>query len=233
VGDGEDHGTAYLPFVTAYRLPLFPLPLVLLPGVPQPLHIFERRYRALLADCTRGNGKFGILYLEPGMEEEEMAPGHVGCVAGIEEQETLADGRSNVLVRGDERFVLEGMVDDPAPYRVGLVQPHEDVEEEAAALAEAAERTSELFRRAGRAAQTLANDRGSLPSLPDDPGLLSFVIAGTIELDADSRQRLLNERSPLVRLAELEGLLASAVEPLERRAAVHVRARSNGAGLEP
>jgi Lon protease-like protein len=216
--------------VSASTLPLFPLPLVLFPGAPLPLHIFEPRYRQLLTDCLAGDRRFGIVFRPEGIEERELPPGHVGCVARIEQSETLPDGRSNVVVVGVERFALTRFVDSPHLYHIGEVQRYEDLVEPDEALAPAAERIRRLFARVGSAARTLADDANPLPDLPDDVGLLSFAIASLIDLDASARQRLLISRSPLGRLREIESLLAPAVEPIEVRATVHSRAKENGQG---
>jgi Lon protease-like protein len=211
-------------------LPLFPLPLVLFPGVPLPLHIFEPRYRRLLVDCLEGDRQFGIVYRPDGVAERELPAGHVGCVARVETSETLPDGRSNVLVVGLGRFVLERFVESDAPYNVGLVTDYDDEAESGAETAGLAERVRDLFGRVGRAARTLADDRDPLPELPDDPARLSFAIAAVIDLDAGRRQRLLASRSPAGRLHDLEGVLGRALGTLEQRAEVHARAKGNGRG---
>jgi Lon protease-like protein len=213
------------------RLPLFPLPLVLFPGAPLPLHIFEPRYRRLLADCLAGDREFGIVYLPPHVDERDLPAGHVGCVAHIEDSILLDDGRSNVVVTGRERFALDGFVADAdAPYHVGRVREYTDVAEDATRLAAAAARVRELFGRVGRAARRLADDTAAVPPLPADDGRLSFAVASHIDLEPGARQRLLESRSPSERLDELETLLGAAVRPLERRAEVHERAKSNGHG---
>src|SRR5204862_871867 len=93
----------------ARELPIFPLPLVLCPGVPHPLHIFEPRYRQLLADCLAGDRRFGIAYVTATADPEAAAephPGDVGCVAHIQSARELPDGRSDILTEGERRFVL-------------------------------------------------------------------------------------------------------------------------------
>ena len=213
------------------RLPLFPLPLVLFPGAPLPLHIFEPRYRRLLADCLAGDREFGIIYLPPHVAERDLPSGHVGCVAHIDHSVLLDDGRSNVLVTGGARFALHALVPDASvPYHVGRVSAYTDLPEDAARLSASAARVRTLFARVGRAARQLADDDTAVPTLPDDDARVSFAVASHIDLDAAARQRLLESRSPCGRLDELEVLLAAALDPLERRAAVHERAKSNGHG---
>ena len=211
-------------------LPIFPLPVVLFPGVPLPLHIFEPRYRRLLAECLAGNRQFGMLYCPAGVAEEAIARGQVGCVARIESAEQLPDGRSNIVVMGAQRFVFEGFVDSPAPYHVGTVVDLEDRAEPTALLEELAERVRETFTRVGRAARTIANDTDPLPPLQEDPSLLAFGVAAMIDMEAEARQRLLASRSAGERLEEIHSLLVIALRTLEPRAAVHERAKSNGRG---
>jgi Lon protease-like protein len=165
------------------------------------------------------------------VDERELPPGHVGCVARVVDAATLEDGRSNVMCTGGDRFALARFVADAeVPYHVGEVADYADVPEDAARLAAAGARVRHLFARVGRAARALADDEEPVPVLPDDDARLSFAVASHVDLDASARQRLLQSRSAAARLAELETLLASAVNPLERRATVHERAKSNGHG---
>ena len=87
------------------ELPIFPLPLVLFPGVPLPLHIFEERYRRMLADVRASNNLFGLSYFTPDAAGEERPPeGHVGCATEVVEVQPLPDGRSNILTLGVVRY---------------------------------------------------------------------------------------------------------------------------------
>jgi ATP-dependent Lon protease len=218
---------------THRRLPLFPLPLVLFPGVPLPLHIFEPRYRQLLADCLAADHEFGVIFRPEGVAERDLPSGHVGCVARIENSERLPDGRANILIRGGERFALERFIDAPHPYHVGETTPYVDTAEPIASLTPISERVRMLFGRVGTAARALADDPDSLPPLPDDPTMLAYAIAALIDMDPPSRQRLLASRSAGDRLRQIESLLSPAVESLELRAMVHDRAKSNGHGPHP
>ena len=213
------------------RIPLFPLPLVLFPGAPLPLHIFEPRYRQLLTDCMSGDQRFGIVFRPEGVPERELPPGHVGCVARVESAETLPDGRSNVLVVGERRFEIERMLTGAAPYHEAMVRDFDDADDATAEdLAPLGARVRDLFARVGRAARTLADEREALPELPDEAAALSFAVAALIDLAAARRQRLLASRSPAGRLRDLEAILGGALGTLELRAAVHTRAKGNGHG---
>ncbi len=211
------------------RLPLFPLPLVLFPGATLPLHVFEPRYRALLADCERGDGRFGIV---PSAGSEPPRAGAVGCVAELRDVVTLPDGRSNILVEGAERFAVARLVPSDAAYLVAEVRPWADEPEPDAhhELRALDAGTREAFQRVARAARAIADDGDPIPDLPSDPAALSFAIAAAVELELGTRQRLLASRSAVGRLREVHELLARALPGVEMRAQVHVGARRNGHG---
>ena len=212
------------------RLPLFPLPLVLFPGALQPLHVFEPRYRRMLADVQAADGRFGLV----ATTAAGLPPaGHVGCVGHVREVEPLPDGRSNLVVEGGERFTVEAMVDTGTPYLVAEVAPYDDVDDADAGphqLRMAAARVRDLFARVARAARTIADESGPTPELPDDPAAVAFAVAARVEFELAARQRLLASRSPLGRLEDVATLLERAVGNVEERAATHERARSNGHG---
>ena len=211
-------------------LPLFPLPLVLFPGAPLPLHIFEPRYRQMLSDCLAADSRFGIVFRPDGLAETELEPGRVGCIAEIDDAQTLPDGRSNIVVHGVRRFSLQRFVVSAAPYHMAEIAEYDDFHEDDATLAPSATRVRELFRRVGRAARTLADDNDPLPSLPDDADALTFGIAAVIDMELPKRQALLVSRLASERLDMLELMLSDAVESLEARAKIHGRAKSNGRG---
>ena len=214
-------------------LPLFPLPVVLFPGVPMPLHIFEPRYRRMLADCLAGDRRFGLIFKPDGTEERALPTGHVGCVAVVEEHEPLPDGRSNILVRGEARFALERFTDAATLYHVGEVAPFDDVAESALAAGLEADEVRALFARVVRAVRALGETDAPIPELPDDPIALGFLVAAMLDLDGATRQRLLTSRSAVARLGELRRFLAGAVEGLEVRVAVEGRRRGDRPDAPP
>src|SRR5918912_3047491 len=102
------------------ELPLFPLPIVLFPGVPLPLHIFEPRYQRMLADIRASDSLFGLSYFDATESAgDSPAIGHVGCVAEVTEVQPLPDSRANILTVGLIRYHLDAYVDHGDPYLVG------------------------------------------------------------------------------------------------------------------
>ena len=205
------------------RLPLFPLKLVLFPGEPLPLHIFEPRYRQLLADCLAGDKRFGITAdLEPG-------PGALGCSAIIQASQLLPDGRSAIVVVGERRFALRARLDEGKPYLVGAIDGFED-QPGTAPLPEERCELRVLGEAARMALRILADATTDLEPWADDPETFSFQICSLVEADLESRQRLLAQRSTRERGRMLLRLLPALVQQLQTRAAVKVGSRTNGKG---
>jgi len=107
-----------------FLVPLFPLPnLVFFPQTRMPLHIFEPRYRQMIADAVAGEMRFGIVLLRPGWEDDYFGAPAVhpwGTLTIIEQAMPLDDGRFNILVRGEVRIRIVEEV-SPEPYRVARV----------------------------------------------------------------------------------------------------------------
>ena len=214
------------------ELPLFPLPVVLFPGVPMPLHIFEPRYRRLLEDIRVRDQLFGLSYFDASASEDTVPPiGHIGCVAEVTEVQPMPDGRSNILTVGLVRYHVESYVEHDDPYLIGTVAFFEDEKEDEEPLARRAHEVSGLFQRIALAVRIINDERATLPELPDvDPEQLSFLVAAAMEIEVDVKLELLEMRSTSERLKRLRDLLARAVGNYEERARMHSIARSNGHG---
>ena len=214
------------------ELPLFPLPVVLFPGVPLPLHIFEPRYRQMLLDIRLGKDVFGLVYFDSSASENETPPvGHIGCVAEVTETQTLPDGRSNILTLGVIRFRIESYVERGDPYLVAQVSYFEDYEEDQYFLSGPSKEVAETFTRIAQAVRTINDERATLPDISDtEPQRLSFLVAAAIEIDAEVKQELLELRSTSERLERLRSMLNVAVQGYEERARIHELAKSNGHG---
>lgn len=195
--------------MSRYRLPLFPLPVVLFPTAPMPLHIFEARYRRMVTRCLEGDRRFGLVYHDadrggPFMMEE----GRVGCVAHIEDFQPLPDGRFLIVVRGKERFAVDDGVESGAPYYEALVEPYPDRAEAPDRLGPQRARTLALFRSVVRA---LAEDPESAPEV-DPGGELSFPLVRTLQVDAPWQQAFLELRSEIQRLERLDAVFQAALD---------------------
>jgi len=214
------------------RLPIFPLRLVVFPGMPTPLHIFEPRYRQLLADCEHGDREFGISPLTGDEVDGTPALGSVGSSVIIRNVWPLPDGRSNILVTGGDRYVLSRYVETDRLYLVADVEPMGDApwpdDAEAEALAREVRRAFERF----VTAMGVLNDQPPQSvEIPLEPTATSFHVAGSLDLDFADALPLLTSRSTIDRLTRLRGLLASLNEEVTRRVVHHQRAKRNGRGL--
>jgi ATP-dependent Lon protease len=210
-----------------FRLPIFPLSVALFPGIPLPLHIFEPRYKRMLADCLGADRRFGIT---PTAQTAEVpGPGAVGCVAEVRVNQELPDGRSNIVVVGGSRFVLSRLLDESLPYLVAEVQAFED-DAGTEPSGEETEALRQLFAHYLAGFRELNDAMPEEPTLPDDALTLSFQVAGGIECDLGVKQRLMAERSTVRRIKALTMLLPVLTSAVESGIKVHRRAHSNGKG---
>jgi uncharacterized protein len=193
-------------------MPLFPLGTVLFPGLVLPLHIFEERYRQLVRDLLDGPEpqEFGVIAIRKGREtgvDGVSALHEIGCTARLREVMQHDDGRYELVTVGTQRFRLLGL-DRSRPYLQGEIDllTEETGDEAAAALAmEAVKRT---FREYLDALATRGAARINVPELPDEPVLLSYLVAASMIVDLSDRQMLLAEPDAAGRLAAERALLA-------------------------
>jgi Lon protease-like protein len=210
-----------------FRLPIFPLSVVLFPGTPLPLHIFEPRYKRMLADCLSNDRRFGLTPVEGSGDLPEA--GTVGCVAEVRVNQELPDGRSNIVVVGGSRFTVSRLLPESEPYLVALVQTFDD-EPGTEPSPEDVERLRELFRRYADSLQQLQDATPQETSLPDEACPLSFHIAGSLACDLGIKQRLLAERSTASRVEALTLLLPVLTSGVQAGLNVHRGAHTNGKG---
>ncbi len=197
-------------------IPLFPLNVVLMPGAPLPLHIFEDRYKQMVNECLEQESEFGMVFAD------ESGTREVGCTAKIVELvERYEDGRMLILVEGSRRFRLNNVLTGK-PYYIGEIDFfEEEAEEDANALAE---ECIALLERVVEAAT-----EGSVGIEIEPPYRnLSFAIAGRVEFEPDTRQQILELTSERERLEKVKELLTAAAERLERERQAREKAQTNG-----
>jgi Lon protease-like protein len=196
------------------ELGLFPLPLVLLPAEQLPLHIFEERYKELIAECLDDDQEFGLVYADDdGIRE-------VGTRARVVEVlDRFDDGRLNIVVEGRERFRLLGLTRGRS-FQTGDVADVFDGADEAEP--ETVLRALELF-------EQLRDLTGSTVEVPPaETEQLSFVLAGRVELAPEVKLDLLEEVSERVRLERLCEILEEVATAVRRQRRAAERAATNG-----
>lgn len=217
---------------SSMRLPIFPLPVVLIPEMTLPLHIFEPRYRLMLRHCLEGERLFGLSY-HPDAEVGRLAVpdvGSVGCAARILHVQPLADGRANILTVGTHRYrIVRYFSHDP--YLLAEVECFEDDplrDEEREVVAALAARVAAHFSRFLRALQLLHDLPERPVALPEDAQRLSFTIAAAVLPQPEGLRQVLEMVSTRARLELLLARLQRLVPDYEQRALSHQEAKRNG-----
>ena len=212
------------------QLPLFPLPLVLLPNEVLPLHIFEPRYQQMLKDIELRRNLFGLVYFDwEGELTDKPAVGTVGCAAEVRETSPLPDGRMNIVTAGIIRFRILEYLEIGTPYFSGAVEFFEDEPEDEELIKPIADEVFDLFDRIAKAAFKLSGNRGSFPEIPKTgPEQLSFLVTAAFNLDNDVKYKLTAMTSTIERLSKLKSILVQAVDRMEANAETVMAAQTNG-----
>lgn len=195
------------------ELPLFPLPeVVLFPGRPLPLHIFEFRYRMMMNTILESDRRFGVLMWDP----VQGQPASIGCCAEILQYVRLPDDRLKMLTLGQQRFrVLEYVREKP--YLVGLVEWIEDRPTDQN-LQPLASDVDELLRDVVRLSAKLMDREIELPEdIPDLPIELSYWVASNLYGVASEQQALLEMLDTAARLEREAEILSSTRSHLAAR----------------
>ncbi|MEU0832044.1 LON peptidase substrate-binding domain-containing protein [Streptomyces sp. NPDC056231] len=225
--------------MTTARLPLFPLNAVLFPGLVLPLNVFEERYRALMRELLKTDEdeprRFVVVAIRDGREIAPTAAGmpdattvpsvtgrgpadgfgpdpiqtfhRVGCIADAAKIRERADGSFEVLATGTTRVKLLA-VDADGPYLTAEIEEiEEDAGDEAGALAEGVLRAFRSYQKRLAGASERSLTTGA--ELPDDPSVVSYLVAAAAVLDIPSKQRLLQAPDTATRLREELTLLRS------------------------
>lgn len=183
-------------------LPLFPLDLVLLPGIPLPLHVFEPRYKEMITECLDEKKPFGVVRAS----SEGVA--EIGCTAEIVEvTKRYDDGRMDILTRGVERFEVLQVHDE----RTFMEAEFTVIEDEPGTP------SSQLVQHAMRLHAEIAKLAGADENSPAESAEhLSFLLAGSLPLDLDFKQNLLTTLSEPKRLEAVISYLEALLPSLRR-----------------
>jgi Lon protease-like protein len=183
-------------------LPIFPLELVLLPGVPLPLHIFEPRYKEMIAECLEQKKPFGVV------RASSDGVADIGCTAEIMSvTKKYDDGRMDILTRGVDRFEVIQVNEDRSFLQAEISVVEDEPDKPGA----------QIVTQAVRLHAEIAKLAGEEPSGPDEhAGNLSFLLAGSLPLDLDFKQNLLSTLSEAKRLEAVVGYLEAVLPGLRR-----------------
>jgi Lon protease-like protein len=196
-------------------LPLFPLEVVLLPGTPLPLHIFEPRYKEMIGECRANDAPFGVVRA---LDDGGIA--EIGCTAEIVTvTKEYPDGRMDLVAEGRKRFeVLE--LNRERSFLRAEVLPLPD---------EPSAPTQQDKERAIQAHLEILTLAGAVQDLAAaEPNALSFYLAGSLPLDLDFKQKLLSMRSESERIQAVATYLESILPNLRRTARSREKAGGNG-----
>lgn len=198
----------------AALIPLFPLDVVLFPGTPLPLHIFEPRYKEMIAECLAQNRGFGVVRaLEKGLAS-------IGCTAEIVTVvKEYPDGQLDLVTEGRKRFELLEVNQDRSFLQAEVML----IEDEPGAAPR-----SETARAIQLHAELLAAAGAQQDLSAADPATISFYLAGSLPLDLDFKQNILALRSETERLSLLIPYLESIIPKLRRASQAREKAGGNG-----
>ena len=196
-------------------LPLFPLDLVLLPGTPLPLHIFEPRYKEMIGECLEQNRPFGVVRSKEGSIAE------IGCTAEIiTVTKKYDDGRMDIVTQGRERFEVMQLNQERSFLQAEVVLLEDEPGTPSAdQVAEALRLHGEIMTLAGATPENAADL---------EQQRLSFHLAGSLPIDPDFKQSLLSMKSEPERLQAVITFFDSILPAMRRT--MHVRRKAGGNG---
>jgi Lon protease-like protein len=205
------------------EIPLFPLDIVLFPGMRIELRIFEPRYLAMVERCVEEDIPFGIVLVDNIRPDGEVVTRDIGCSARIRACHPLKNGHKHIEVIGESRFRL---IDshEAMPYRTGLITAFEDVlpnvpstHEDDKTVLGVTEQVSRLMQEFLRRTLALQGMSAEQFDLPEDPEILSFLACCVLPQKLNKQQELLEMTGLLERLRRVRDLLQKEVLHLRKQ----------------
>jgi Lon protease-like protein len=197
-------------------IPLFPLSVVLFPGMLLPLHIFEERYKAMIRQCLATDQSFGVVLAKTNQAQApnvaNLYPSdlyEVGTTARITAVENLTDGRMNLITVGQDRFVIKDIRASQEDYLIGQVDPYplEEDQNDPQVVALAQKLRPMVTQYINHLADASGEDLSDA-TLPTGPIALAFLAGTALQGPLPDKQRLLSAKS-------LSKLIADAVSVLD------------------
>jgi Lon protease-like protein len=199
------------------ELPLFPLNTVLFPGAMLPLHIFEERYKLMIASCIEEHRPFGVLLIRKGYEVGETAePFDVGTTAHIARVDELEEGKMDLVCLGGQRFRTVRVVSE-APYLTGEVEFLSSTSTDDPKAKELSDDAGSLFAEYVRLYLAMSNQWARSVEMPGEPDGLADFIGARLGVAPRVKQRLLEELSARTRLALEVQILGEAIREMTPR----------------
>lgn len=198
-------------------IPLFPLNVVLFPGMMLPLHIFEDRYKVMIKECLATDQAFGVVLAK---SKQAQSPNvadlycddlyEVGTTARITAVENLEEGRMNLITVGQERFVIKDVYPSSYDFLMGRVDPFPFQDEnDSQQVTVLAQKLRPMVRQYINHLADASGEDLSNATLPSDPTALAFLAGTAIQGPLTDKQKLLSAKS-------LQTLIARTVSVLDK-----------------
>lgn len=200
------------------KIPLFPLSVVLFPGMMLPLHIFEERYKSMIRQCLATGQSFGVVLAKSKQAQASNTTNlylgdiyEVGTTARITAVENLNDGCMNLITVGQDRFIIKDIHASHDDYLIGQVDPFplEESEQERPKISLLMQKLRPMVRQYINHLADASGEDLSNATLPSDPVALVFLAGTALQGPLSDKQKLLSAQS-------LSKLIADTVSVLDR-----------------
>jgi Lon protease-like protein len=198
------------------NIPLFPLNVVLFPGMMLPLHIFEERYKTMARECLNSGDPFGVVLAKTKQASKANVEGiyfddlhHIGTTAHITAVEHLDDGRMNLITVGQDRFIIRDIQPGQDNFLIGLVDPFPMQDDNPGEIEHLIQKLRPIVERYIEHLADASGEDLSEATLPTDPTALAFLAGTAIQGHLSDKQRLMANKS-------LKALIVDTASMLDR-----------------
>lgn len=197
------------------HIPLFPLKVVLFPGMLLPLHIFEERYKIMTRECLDSDEPFGVVLAKTTESSQGNVANslyledvyNIGTTAHITAVEHLKDGRMNVITVGQERFIIKNIEVGRENILIGQVDPFPLQDDNSPTIGRLAQKLRPIIKRYIDHLADASGEDLSEATLPTDPKALAFLAGTAIQGPLPEKQKLLSTESLSTLIADTTSML--------------------------